>query len=84
MDDNHHCPELLPELADFVDGTAGVEVCAEIERHMAECPDCRIVVDTLKKTVYLYRSREEQTQMPLGLRERLFTSLDLDEFLNSE
>jgi hypothetical protein len=48
---------------------------------MAECPDCRIIVDTLKKTVYLYRTREEQQPLPVGLRERIFTSLDLDEYL---
>jgi hypothetical protein len=81
MDKKHHCPDLLPELADFIDGTAGTEVCAEIEKHMSECPDCRIIVDTLKKTVYLYRTRENESELPVGFRERLFTSLDLEEYL---
>ncbi|MGD8632545.1 MAG: zf-HC2 domain-containing protein [Anaerolineales bacterium] len=82
MDRKQHCPDLLPELADFIDGTAGAEVCAEIEKHMSECPDCRIIIDTLKKTIYLYRTREVRSELPDGLRERLFTSLDLNEFLN--
>jgi predicted anti-sigma-YlaC factor YlaD len=84
MDEHHHCPDLLPELADFVDGTAGAEVCAEIEKHMAECPDCRVMIDTLKKTIYLYRTREEQVELPTGFRKRLFTSLNIDEYLNKE
>jgi anti-sigma factor (TIGR02949 family) len=82
MDEQHHCPDLLPELNDFVDGTAGAEVCEEIERHLAECPDCRIMIDTLKKTIYLYRTREEDVKLPEGLRERLFTSLNIKEYLN--
>jgi predicted anti-sigma-YlaC factor YlaD len=84
MDDSLHCPELFPELSDFIDGTAGAEICAEIEKHMAECPDCRIMVDTLKKTIYLYRSREEQLELPDGLRERLFTSLQLEDLIKRD
>ncbi|MGD2162295.1 MAG: zf-HC2 domain-containing protein [Anaerolineales bacterium] len=82
MDEHHHCPDLLPELSDFVDGTAGAEVCAAIEKHLAECPDCRIMIDTLKKTIYLYRNREERVELPEGFRERLFTSLDLKDYIN--
>ncbi len=82
MDDEHHCPDLLPELADFIDGTAGIEVCAEIEKHMEECPDCRIIVDTLKKTVYLYRTREDELDFPSGFRERLFASLEIEDYLD--
>jgi predicted anti-sigma-YlaC factor YlaD len=82
MAKDHHCPDLLPELADFIDGTAGKEVCAEIEKHLAECPDCRIMVDTLRKTIYLYRTREDHFELPEGFRERLFMSLDLEDLLN--
>lgn len=82
MNEDHHCPDLLPELADFIDGTAGVEVCAEIEKHMQECPDCRIIIDTLKKTIYLYRRREDQLETPSGFRERLFTKLELEDHLD--
>jgi predicted anti-sigma-YlaC factor YlaD len=82
MDKGHHCPDLLPELADFIDGSAGEEVCAAIEKHMAECPDCRIIMDTLKKTIYLYQTREEQLELPTGLRERLFISLQLRDYLD--
>jgi anti-sigma factor RsiW len=77
------CRALLGSLSDYVDGTAGDELCRELERHLAECEDCRIVVDTLKKTVYLYHANTE-TNLPVGVRERLFKRLNLDEFLKTK
>ena len=74
------CKSLLGSLSDYVDGTAQEEICRELEQHLSDCENCRIVVDTLKKTVYLYHSNVE-TELPLAVRERLFKRLDLDEFL---
>jgi anti-sigma factor RsiW len=76
------CKSLLGSLSEYVDGSAGDEVCRELERHLADCEDCRIVVDTLKKTVYLYHSSKE-TDLPMAVRERLFKRLNLDEFLKT-
>lgn len=76
------CESLLGSLSDYVDGTAQDELCRELERHLAECEDCRIVVDTLKKTVYLYHTNSN-TNLPVAVRERLFKSLDLDEYLKT-
>jgi anti-sigma factor RsiW len=76
------CRALLGSLSDYVDGTAGDELCRELERHLAGCEDCRIVVDTLKKTVYLYHSNAD-TNLPVAVRERLFKRLNLDEFLKT-
>jgi anti-sigma factor RsiW len=75
-----NCKSLLGSLSDYVDGTAQEELCRELERHLAGCEDCRIVVDTLKKTVYLYHSNTD-TNLPVTVRERLFKSLELDEYL---
>lgn len=81
--EDKNCKSLLGSLSDYVDGTAQDEICRELERHLSGCEDCRIVVDTLKKTVYLYRS-ESGTDLPLDVRERLFKRLDLDDFLPIE
>ena len=77
-----HCKSLLGSLSDYVDGTAQEEICSELEQHLSDCEDCRIVVDTLKKTVYLYQSNVE-TDLPVAARERLFKRLNLDEFLKT-
>lgn len=76
------CKSLLGSLSDYVDGTAQEEICRELERHLANCEDCRIVVDTLKKTVYLYHSNTE-SDLPVTVRERLFKRLNLDEYLRT-
>lgn len=78
-----NCKSLLGSLSDYVDGTAQEDLCRELERHLADCDNCRIVVDTLKKTVYLYRSNTE-TDLPEVVRERLFKRLNLDEYLTAK
>lgn len=79
-----NCRYLLGSLSDYIDGAAEEQICAEIERHLAECENCRVVVDTLRKTVYLYRLDTEETTMPSDVRQRLYRCLDLDEFLHTD
>jgi anti-sigma factor (TIGR02949 family) len=74
------CRDLLDGLSDYLDGEASGELCAEIERHLAGCDNCRIVVDTLRKTVTLYH-RLPQPLMPAQARERLYKRLDLASYL---
>ena len=50
-----YCKEMLGSLSDYIDGDLEAQLCAEIEQHMAGCGNCRVVVDTLSKTVSLYR-----------------------------
>lgn len=78
-----HCKHLLGDLSEYVDGTAQAEICREIERHLAGCENCRVVVDTLKKTVFLYQPRGNPG-LPSEVRERLFVRLDLQEYLGRD
>jgi len=71
---------MLGDLSAYLDGEASDELCAEIERHMAGCEDCRIVVDTLRKTVLLYLDLP-QPQLSDEARQRLYRALDLDPYL---
>jgi len=73
---------MLSSLSEYVDGTLEEALCTEIERHMADCENCRIVVDTLKKTITLYRNSAGRGSVPENLRQRLYHRLDLDEFLD--
>ena len=49
------CREFFNQLSEYLDGELAESLCAELERHLADCPNCRIVVDTTRKTVNLYR-----------------------------
>lgn len=81
MKETPNCGELLHSLSDYIDGDLEQALCEEIERHIAACEDCRVVVDTLKKTIYLYHETSLDKTIPTGVRERLFHRLDLDEFI---
>lgn len=82
-DDSHgNCRYLLGALSDYVDETAGAEICAEIERHLQECENCRVVVDTLRKTVYLVHACADDIEMPADVRQRLYKTLKLDDLVS--
>ena len=84
MMDQKICHALLGSLSDYIDGAAEDELCAEIERHLASCEDCRIVVDTLRKTITLYKTSAGQTPVPEEVRLHLFQRLNLEGFVQSE
>ena len=52
-------------------------ICKELEKHVSECPECRIVFDTVKRVVYLYRIVEQPAAVPDEVEERLFRVLNL-------
>ena len=82
MVEDHHCRDLLGTLSDYVDGTLKKELCAELEKHLAGCENCRVVVNTLRKTVELYRDEDkENSNLPDEVRSRLFYKLNLEDFL---
>ena len=79
--DDQYCHHLLVSLSDYVDGELDDSLCQEIEAHMAGCDNCRVVVDTLRMTVDLYRETSAP-DLPDDVRLRLYKSLKLDGFLH--
>ena len=73
------CRHLLGQLSDYVDGEASQAICKEIEHHLAGCDNCRVVVDTLRKTVTLYQTRGPDL-VPDDVQERLYRVLDLPDW----
>ena len=74
------CRELLAGLSDFIDGEAAAELCEAIQGHLAACEKCRVVVDTLRMTVKLYRDLPK-AGLAAGSREKLYKVLDLSDYL---
>ena len=71
------CRDHLGALSDYLEGDLHPELCAEIERHLAECGNCRVVVDTLRKTVMLYRTYGHE-EVPADAKARLFAVLEIE------
>jgi anti-sigma factor (TIGR02949 family) len=83
MASEHNCQHLLDSLSEYVDGTLDQSSCNEIERHLGDCEDCQVVVNTLEKTVYLYHKTAEPQDVPQEVKQRLYKKLDLEGFLES-
>ncbi|MCK4741589.1 MAG: zf-HC2 domain-containing protein [Anaerolineales bacterium] len=81
MSEHNLCQEFLSQVSDYLDNLVDPITCEELERHLVDCTNCRIFVDTLKKTVYLYQQREADIELPGGVRERLFKVLSLDDLV---
>lgn len=72
------CRELLAQISDYVDGELQAELCARLEKHLADCPDCRVMVDTTRKTVLLFKRCYHLTEESLSpaVTDRLWRALD--------
>lgn len=76
------CANLLGSLSEYIDGSLNPELCQEIEKHLAGCENCRVVLNTTRRTIDLVQSPAERPALPEDVRERLFKRLSLDDFLN--
>jgi anti-sigma factor (TIGR02949 family) len=79
--EHKNCRQLLGSLSEYVDGELDDELCSMLEQHLEGCENCRIVVDTLRKTVYLYHETAKDAGVPVDIRQRLFKSLNIDDYL---
>jgi anti-sigma factor RsiW len=68
------CKKMLQELNLYIDGELDPDLCRQLEAHLKDCDRCRIVLDTTKKTIEIYR---DQTPMdlPEDVRDRLHALL---------
>ncbi len=54
------------------------ELCAEVEEHLADCPDCRAQYDSVGQTVKIYRrTHPAPDQPPHAVQERLYKVLHI-------
>jgi anti-sigma factor RsiW len=71
-----NCQELLTQLSDYIDGELETALCSELELHLTLCPNCRVMVDTVRKTITLYRGQASDC-LPGEVQERLYNVLKL-------
>ncbi|MHB8736092.1 MAG: anti-sigma factor family protein [Terriglobales bacterium] len=68
------CSEFVQEMEAVLDPTTVATLRAELESHLGKCGNCRVVVDTCRKTISFYRDEELQP-VPAGLRGRIIEAL---------
>lgn len=69
------CKGLLSELADYLDEMLDPALRAEIEEHLAKCKNCRVVVNTTKKTIEIF-CNSEPMPLPGDASQRLHLALE--------
>jgi len=68
------CKEVLRRLCDYLDGNLDPKLVEELSRHLGDCEDCNIVVDTTRKTIEVY-CKSEPMALPDDVKERLDRAL---------
>lgn len=69
-----NCKGVIRQLSDYIDGELDPVLKHELEQHLAQCRDCRIIVDTTRKTIEIY-CNSEPLPLPQPVRERLMQAL---------
>ena len=64
------CKQVIRCLCEFLDGELAPVLAEELERHLVRCEDCKVVVDTTRKTIEIY-CNTEPLPLPYDVRERL-------------
>ena len=64
------CDGVIHQLSEFLDGELDPQLAQDLCRHLECCEECRVVVDTCRKTVQIY-CRSEPLPLPANVRERL-------------
>lgn len=69
------CNRFMEELSEYLDESVQGKLREELEAHVAECPNCWVIVDTTKKTLRIYKGMKPE---PLSdeLQARLMGALD--------
>jgi anti-sigma factor (TIGR02949 family) len=68
------CRKVIQQLSEFLDGELEPGLAEQLSRHLEHCEDCKLVVNTTRKTIEIYCNTEPM-DLPPAVRERLERAL---------
>lgn len=68
------CKDFLNELSEYLDESLDPEIREKLHKHVNECPNCWVVLDTTQKTIRVFKGMEPQT-IPNDIHSRLMSAL---------
>jgi RNA polymerase sigma-70 factor, ECF subfamily len=74
------CPDIVQLFSRHLEGEISATLCAEMEQHLARCPDCRSRCDVLQRTLALCKNAdlpEVPTDVQASVRKALRQFIDL-------
>jgi predicted anti-sigma-YlaC factor YlaD len=69
-----NCKGVIRELSSYLDGDLETAILTDLEVHLKRCEDCRLIVDTTRKTIEIY-CKAEPVPLPEDVRIRLHETL---------
>jgi hypothetical protein len=69
-----NCKGVIREISNYIDGALDPEVKQELEQHLEDCEDCKLVVDQTKLTVEIFCD-SELVELPGDVKFRLHEAL---------
>jgi anti-sigma factor RsiW len=69
-----NCKGVIRELSNYIDGDMDPVLKQELERHLAHCEDCTMVVDQTRRTIQIF-SGSEPLALPTEVHSRLHDAL---------
>jgi anti-sigma factor RsiW len=69
-----NCQNVIHELSNFIDGELDVTLKQDLESHLKDCDECRLVVDQTKKTIEIFCDCAP-VELPAEVRARLHEAL---------
>lgn len=70
------CQDCLEKLSEFMDGEANEKTCEEIRAHLESSPKCRRCLESLEKTVDLFKQSPNE-RIPPDVQARLRAMLEM-------
>jgi predicted anti-sigma-YlaC factor YlaD len=73
---SHHCRRMVSVFSDYLDRDMRESVCRKVDEHLKDCPECKVYLDTLNRTITLYRDLGD-VAVPGPVQRRLFATIRL-------
>ncbi len=69
--------DVYKQICDFMGEDLDAPACKEVAEHLENCPNCKVVLDTVRKTVTICRENEKKEAIPADVKNRLYKVLKL-------
>jgi hypothetical protein len=73
---NQNCKPFVERLCEALGEDLGSPLCRELKDHVEGCPDCALQIDTVRRTVEVYRAMPDE-RVPSDMQSRLLAKLNL-------
>ncbi len=69
-----NCKGVIREISDYIDGELELSARQELERHLEDCEDCKVVVDQTRLAVEIFCD-SKPVELPADVKTRLHDAL---------